>query len=246
MFDLSWTSWFLIGLGCFSIGLGKTGIPGINIFFVPLLAMILPARASTGFLLPMLIFADLFAVTYYRRHAQWRHLLRLLPSAVVGISIGYLGLRYFSDAVLRPAIGGIVLVMLAVQLIRGRKTDRESHIPEGAWFSILMGLLAGVTTMMANAAGPVMAIYLLTMRLPKEEYVGTGAWFFFLVNLIKVPFSASLGLITLETLRYNAFLTPAIAVGAVSGILLLKVLPQKAFRVAVQVVAAVSAVRLLF
>ena len=104
---------------------------------------------------------------------------------------------------------------------------------------------AGVTTMMANAAGPVMAIYLLTMRLPKEEYVGTGAWFFFLVNLIKVPFSASLGLITFETLKVNAMLTTAIALGAITGILLLKVLPQRIFRVAVQIIAAVSAVRLI-
>jgi uncharacterized membrane protein YfcA len=246
MFDLTWTSWALIGLGCFAIGLGKTGVPGINIFFVPLLATILPARASTGFLLPMLIFADLFAVTYYRRHAQWRHLLRLLPSALVGIVIGYFGLRFFSDAQLRPIIGVIVLIMLAVQVIRSRKPEEETHIPQGAWFSMLMGLLAGVTTMMANAAGPVMAIYLLTMRLPKQEYVGTGAWFFFLVNLIKVPFSASLGLITLETLKVNAVLTPAIALGAVMGILLLKVLPQRIFRIIVQVVAAVSAVRLLF
>jgi hypothetical protein len=108
-----------------------------------------------------------------------------------------------------------------------------------------MGLVAGVTTMMANAAGPVMAIYLLTMRLPKERYMGTGAWYFFIVNLMKVPLSASLGLITWETLRFNALLVPAIVLGALLGVRLLDVLPQKAFRVVVQVVAAASAISLI-
>lgn len=245
MFDLAWPQWLVIGIGSLSIGMGKTGVPGINLFFVPLIATLLPARASTGFLLPMLIFADLFAVVYYRQHARWRHLARLLPSAVAGIVIGYFGLRLTSDEVLRPLIGGIVLLMLAVQLWRSLRGGENPPVPQGVWFSVVMGLAAGVTTMMANAASPVMAIYLLAMRLPKEEYVGTGAWFFFLVNLIKVPFSASLGLITLETLRVNLFLTPVIAAGALAGILVLKALPQKAFRIAVQVIAAASAVRLI-
>jgi uncharacterized membrane protein YfcA len=244
MFDFTWFEWLIIALGCLSVGVNKTGIPGINAFFVPVLAMILPAKASTGFLLPMLITGDVFAVAYYKRHTQWRYLAKLLPAAVVGVILGYFGLRITSDAQLRPIIGSIVLVMLAFQLWRSTRRP-EPPIPQSPWFGVILGLLAGFTTMMANAAGPVMAVYLLSMRLPKEQYVGTGAWFFFIINLIKVPFSASLGLITLESLKINALLIPVIGIGALVGIKVLRVIPQKAFRVVVQIIAAISAVRLM-
>jgi uncharacterized membrane protein YfcA len=109
-----------------------------------------------------------------------------------------------------------------------------------------MGLLAGITTMMANAAGPVMAIYLLAMQLPKTEFVGTGAWFFFVINWLKVPFSVNLDLITAQTIKFNLTMLPLIVVGAVAGILILKRIPQKAFGVLVQILAAAAAVKLLF
>jgi hypothetical protein len=245
MFHFGPWVWVLVVFGSFSIGLGKTGIPGINLFFVPVMALLLPPKASTGFLLPMLIVADCFAIAYYRQHADWRYLARLLPAAVVGVLIGFAGLSVVNDRALGPVIGGIVLLMLAIQAWRDLRHGGDMPVPNSPWFSIVMGLIAGITTMMANAAGPVMAIYLLTMRLPKERYMGTGAWYFFLVNLFKVPFSASLGLITWETLRVNALLAPAIVVGALLGVQLLKVLPQKAFRVVVQVVTAASAIRLI-
>jgi uncharacterized membrane protein YfcA len=245
MFQFGPWAWVIVVIGSFSIGLGKTGIPLINLFFVPVMAQLLPPKLSTGFMLPMLIVADSFAIAYYRQHADWRHLARLLPAALVGVIIGYVGLRLVSDSALRPMIGGIVPLMLAIQTWRDFRHGGDIPIPGSPWFSIVMGLIAGVTTMMANAAGPVMAIYLLTMRLPKERYMGTGAWYFFIVNVIKVPFSASLGLITWETLRVNAMLVPAIVLGALLGVRLLKVLPQKAFRVVVQVLAAVSAIRLI-
>ncbi len=245
MFHFGPWAWVVIVIGSFSIGLGKTGIPGINLFFVPVMAQLLPPKISTGVMLPMLIVADSFAILYYRQHADWRYLVRLLPAAVVGLLIGYAGLSLVSDSALRPVIGGIVLLMLAIQAWRDFRHGGLVAVPHGPWFSIIMGLVAGITTMMANAAGPVMAIYLLTMRLPKERYMGTGAWYFFIVNLIKVPLSASLGLITWETLRFNALLVPAIVLGALLGVRLLDVLPQKAFRVVVQVVAAASAISLI-
>ncbi len=245
MFNFGPGAWTVIVIGCFSIGVGKTGIPGINLFFVPVMAQLLPARLSTGFLLPMLIVADLFAIAYYRQHADWKHLTRLLPAAVVGVLIGYAGLTVVSDGALRPIIGVIVLLMLAIQALRDIRHGGVIPVPRGDWFSIVMGLIAGITTMMANAAGPVMAIYLLTMRLPKERYMGTSAWYFLIVNLIKVPLSLSLGLITWETLKVNAIMVPAIVAGALIGVYLLKVLPQKAFRVVVQIVAAASAIKLI-
>jgi uncharacterized membrane protein YfcA len=99
--------------------------------------------------------------------------------------------------------------------------------------------------MMANAAGPIMIIYLLAMQLPKIEFVGTSAWFFFVINWLKVPFSAKLKLMTLATVKLNLIMLPFIAIGAVVGIFFLKRIPQKAFNAVVQILAAAAAVKLL-
>ena len=244
MYDFAIHEWILVALGAMFVGINKTGIPGINMIFVPILAVILPAKESTGFLLPLLIVGDIFAVAYYKSHTQWRHLLRLLPPSLLGIAAGYFTLRALGDAQIKPIIGVIVLLMLAVQAYRSIRKIDES-IPKGIWFALIMGFLAGYTTMVANAAGPAMAIYLLAMRLPKEQYIGTGAWYFFIVNLAKVPLSAGLGLITAQSLLTGSVFIPAIALGAFAGIKLLPLIPQKTFRVIIIVIAAASAIRLL-
>jgi uncharacterized membrane protein YfcA len=210
------------------------------------MAMVLPTRQSTGILLGILILADLFAITYHRRNARWGHVLRLLPAAFAGIVAGYFGLKFVNDQQLRPIIGGIVLVMLGVNYWRARAKGEDAPVPTQWWFAVVLGFMAGVTTMMANAAGPVMIIYLLAMRLPKVEFVGTGAWFFFVVNWLKVPFSANLELMTAESVKLNLMMLPFIAIGAVVGIFLLKRIPQKAFNVIVQILAAAAAIKLLF
>jgi len=136
--------------------------------------------------------------------------------------------------------------MLGLNYWRTRNRTDETPVPAQWWFAAGLGFMAGVTTMMANAAGPVMVIYLLAMRLPKVEFVGTSAWFFFAVNWLKVPFSANLNLITAESMKLNAMMIPLIAVGAVMGIFFLRRIPQKAFIAIVQILAAAAAVKLLF
>ncbi|MCX5642066.1 MAG: sulfite exporter TauE/SafE family protein [Candidatus Omnitrophica bacterium] len=245
MFDLTFYQWLVSGLSAVMIGLAKTGLPGIGILAIPLMAWVLPARASTGVVLPMLIFADFFAVGCYRRFAVWPKLVRLLPWAAVGVFLGYLALGRVNDQQLKPIIGGIVLVMLALNFWRNDgKEDRP--VPTWWWFAALFGLLAGVTTMMANAAGPVMAIYLLAMRLSKNEFIGTGAWYFLLVNCFKVPFSAHLGLINSQSFHFNLVLFPLVALGALAGMKLLKHIPEKVFNYLVQGLAALAAINLLF
>ena len=245
MFDLTFYQWLVATLSAVMIGLSKTGLPGVGILAIPLMAWVLPARASTGVVLPMLIFADFFAVGYYRRFAVWSKLVRLLPWAAGGVFLGYLALGRVNDQQLKPIIGGIVLIMLALNFWRNSgKEDRP--VPTRWWFAALFGLLAGVTTMMANAAGPVMAIYLLSMRLSKNEFIGTGAWYFMLVNWFKVPFSAHLGLINGQSLGFNLILFPLVALGALAGIGLLKRIPEKIFNHLVQGLAALAAVNLLF
>lgn len=227
------------------VGTNKTGMPGLGILIVPLMALEIPARQSTGILLGILILGDLFAVVYHRHNARWGHVLRLLPAAFAGIVAGYFGLKFVNDQQLKPIIGAIVLILLGVNYWRNRAKGQDAPVPTRLWFAIALGFMAGVTTMMANAAGPIMIIYLLAMRLAKVEFVGTSVWFFFVVNWLKVPFSASLDLMTAESVKLNLMMVPFIAIGAVTGIFLLKRIPQKAFNVVVQILAAAAAVKLL-
>lgn len=244
--SLSGFQWCVALFCALSVGVSKTGLPGIGILGIPLMAMIMPAKASTGIILPMLIFGDIAAVSYYHRHAVWSHLWRLLPWSFAGIVIGYLIMERITDAQLTRVIGVIVLVMLALNALRERLTSDSAHIPTQWYFAAFLGLTAGVTTMMANAAGPIAMIYLLAMRLPKNEFIGTGAWFFFVVNCVKVPFSLKLGLITADSFRFNLILFVAVAAGAALGILLVKRMPQRAFNIAVQALAVVAAIKMLF
>lgn len=244
--DLDLFGWIVVAVCAVMVGTTKTGMPGLGILIVPLMALVLPTRQSTGILLGILILADLFAITYHRHNARWGHVVRLLPAAFAGIVAGYFGLRFVNDRQLKPVIGGIVLIMLAVNYWRTRDKGEDAPVPTQWWFAIVLGFLAGVMTMMANAAGPIMIIYLLAMRLPKVEFVGTGAWFFFVVNWLKVPFSASLDLMTAESVKLNLMMLPFIAIGAVAGIFLLKRIPQKVFNAAVQILAAAAAIKLLF
>jgi uncharacterized membrane protein YfcA len=238
VFELSWTGWMLVGLCGVLVGVSKTGLPGLGILIVPLMAMALPqhARESTGVMLGMLILGDLFAATYYRHIAEWKHVLRLLPPAFAGIVVGWQLMGLVTDAQLKRIIGLIVLAMLAIHFWRTRLRAEDAPIPTQWWFTAMLGFVAGVTTMMANAAGPVMVIYLLAMRLPKLAFVGTSAWFFFVVNWLKVPFSAQLALTTGASVK----------LGAVVGIFVLRRIPQKVFNGAIQILATAAALKLLF
>jgi hypothetical protein len=239
---LFWTVLIAITL---LIGVSKSGLPGVGILAITWLPMVMPARASTGMILPLLIVGDLFAVWYLGRHAVWRHLWKLLPCAVAGVLIGWLLLAHVNDRQLRPIIGVIILAMLALGAWRNRAAGAEARIPDGWWFAVLMGLAGGITTMLANAAGPIMIVYLLAMRLPKAAFVGTTAWYFLLVNVVKAPFSLQLGLITADSLRLNLMLVPVILTGNLLGMYLLKRIPEKGFNIAVQLFALLGAVRLL-
>ncbi|MBN1361412.1 MAG: sulfite exporter TauE/SafE family protein [Sedimentisphaerales bacterium] len=245
MLDLTPTGYFVVGLCAFIIGAAKTGIPGIGILPPVLMALVIPAQESTGALLGILILGDLFAAGYHRHHAKWSHVFRLLPAAFAGIVAGYFALGIVDDRQLRKIIGAIVLVMLALNYWRTRARGDDLHVPSQWWFAAGLGFAAGLTSMMANAAGPVMIIYLVAMRLPKIEFVGTSAWFFFIINWLKVPFSANRGLMTGPSITLNLVMLPAIALGALAGVFVLKRIPQKAFTAVVQILAAAAAARML-
>ena len=234
----------VIAFCAFLVGVSKTGVPGAGILNVPLIAYFFPAKMSTGLLLPLLAMADIFAVTYYHRHAQWKHVWRLLPWALVGIGAGTLVIQYISDAQLKPIIGFIVLIMLIMNYWRIHRAGDELKVPSHWAFAASLGFAAGLTTSMANAAGPIMVIYLLAMRLPKNEYIGTGAWYFLILNWLKIPLFVWGERITMASVKVDLIMLPAIALGAFLGIVILKKLPQKYFNIIIQLLALAVAVKL--
>jgi len=240
--------WALAVVAAMLVGVAKTGIAGIGMLFVVIFAQILPAKQATGLVLPLLCFGDLVAVASYRQHANWRHLWRLFPWAALGVVIGFFVLGRIGDRDMRQLIGGIVVTLVALHLVRRwrARAGTESEPEHGAWFAPTIGVLAGFTTLVANAAGPLMAIYLLAMRLPKMEYVGTAAVFFLLLNLFKVPFMLSLGLITQPSFALNLWLAPAVLVGALAGRKILPKINQKMFENLALFFSAAAGLRLLF
>ena len=244
MLDFSFTSWVIIVLCAISIGFSKTSGIGLAIAFVPLLAMIMDSKESVGFMLPMLCMADLPAVIYWRKHVQWKSLTKLAPWTLAGIATGYVAMSYFTSRIHMPVIGVIILVMMAVTFWRESRLGNDYSIPNYWWFAAIMGVMAGFTTMMANAAGPAMVIYLLAMKMKKNDFVGTSAWFFWFVNLIKVPLNSQLDLITMPSFMTNLVLLPAIIAGGWLGVVLVHKLPQKVFNRVVSVLAVLAAVYL--
>jgi hypothetical protein len=216
----------------------------MGILLVPLVAMAMPVRASTGFLLLILVEADLMAVLYWRRRAVWPQLFRVLPWTALGVVGGYFVMRLLDDRGFKSILGAMIVGIVALDLVR--RWARVGIAPENKAFSAVAGILAGAFTMIANAAGPIMTIYLLSMDLPKEEFVGTGAIFYCIVNLFKVPFSISLGLVTWSTLRSDLMLLPLIALGCLVGIFCMRKLPQKAFNILAQALAALGGFKLFF
>jgi uncharacterized membrane protein YfcA len=236
--------WVVAVLAAMLVGVSKTGIGGLGMLAVVLFAQIMPAKQATGLVLPLLCFGDVVAVLSYRRHARWAHLWKLFPWTAAGVVAGYFALGRLSETQARGLIGGIVLALVALHLVRRRTKGHEAE--HGAWFAPTIGVLAGFTTLVANAAGPLMAIYLLAMRLPKLDFVGTGAVFFMLLNWFKVPFMVHLGLIDAASFSVNVMLLPAVLLGTWLGRKILARIDQRVFENLALLLSAVAALELTF
>jgi len=243
-FDFTSTDW-LISLACgILIGTAKAGVAGTGIMIVPIMAIVFGGRVSTGIVLPMLIIADVYAVFYYNRFANWRYIAKIMPWAIIGIFAGLAVGNWVSDAVFRKILS--ITVILAICIMIWRDFRQNVTIPDYWWFAMLLGLAGGFATMIGNAAGPVMAMYLLAMRIPKLSFIGTGAWFFFLVNLFKVPLHVFVWeTITLKTITFNLIVAPAILLGVFLGIQIVKILPEKLYRILIIGTTMVSAFLLI-
>lgn len=239
-YNLTNSQWLIVLLCAMLVGMAKTGLTGVGLMVVPLLASVFGGRTSVGLLLPILIFADVFAVGYYNRHAEWKYILRLIPWALVGITVGVLIGQIISDVVFIRLLA--VVVIIGIVLMIWQDFSRKVKVPDYWWFSMGLGLVGGFITMIGNAAGPIMALYLLSMRLPKNVFIGTGAWLLFIINVIKVPIHIGIWkTITVQSILFDVLMIPAIALGAFLGIWLVKFFPERAYRIFIIVTTLISA-----
>jgi len=246
MVDLPVWQWCLAIMCAMLIGFSKTGIGGLGAVTIPIMAMIFGGRASSGIILPMLIFGDIIAVRRYREHTEWSHILKLLPWAFTGIIVGTVVGKDISDDLFRKIIGVIIISGLITMIYR-EKYGQDSLIVHNKAFVAAIGILGGFATMIGNAAGPIMAVYLLSTRLPKLAYIGTGAWYFMIVNVSKVPFQIYFWQgITFKTFAFNLALLPALLLGAYIGLKAIKKIPEKEFRRITIVITALATLKLFF
>jgi len=248
--ELTSLDWMLAALCALLVGFSKTGVTGMGIMIVPIMAMIFPAQQSPGVLLPMLIMGDVLAVAYYHRHAVWSHLLRLMPWAVVGILAAFAILKFFpwDDQTFSKMLGAIVLACIGTTFLRRPDTAAdagETQPRNGRVFAAFMGVLGGIATMIANAAGSIWSIYLLAVGLPKFQFVGTGAWFYLILNSFKVPLQVNLGNINGSTVAFNFAMLPVILLGGIIGIFALPRINQKIFNRLILALAAAAGLKLL-
>jgi uncharacterized membrane protein YfcA len=217
---------FLIAL---FIGMSKTGVHGAGMVAVPLLAALFGGQVSSGIMLPILCLADIIGVAYYHRHASVLHLKKLFPWAAVGTVLGTFVGAYIDDHAFKMIMGGVIFlsIVIMIWLEQGHKEE----VPDFYWFAVLTGIAGGFTSMIGNLAGSVMAIYFLSMRLPKNSFIGTTAWFFIVINWFKIPFHVFWWhSISLNTFLLDLITLPFIALGAWLGIKIVKVLPERIYR----------------
>jgi uncharacterized membrane protein YfcA len=243
--QLSPAEWALAAMAALGVGFSKSGLAGISLFHVVVFAFLFGARESTGVVLPLLVAGDICAVIALHQHVRWDYVRRMLPPACLGVVLAAFFMRGISDAMFKPLIGWIVLALAVMHAVRMRWPDSLGAIPHSRSAVWAIGLLAGAATMLANAAGSIIALYCVAVGLPKFEVVGTLAWFFFIINVFKLPFSAGLGLIRHDTLLFNAVLVPVVIVGVFGGRWIVHRLPQRTFDFLMLVFAAVAALRLI-
>ena len=237
--------WFLASIAAFLIGTSKAGLKGMSIFNVTLMALAFGARQSTGLIIPLLLVGDVFAVIYYNRHAQWKYILRFLPWMVLGILIGVLVGKDLPEREFKW--GMVVVIFISLGLLYWWDRRKSTSTPSHWAFSSSMGIMAGICTMIGNLAGAFTNIFFLAMRLPKNEFVGTAAWLFFITNLFKLPFHVLVWkTISAETLIINLKLLPPILAGLFAGVFIVKKINERNYKRFILIVTAIGAIAILF
>jgi hypothetical protein len=243
-YNLVFSNFLVAFLAAILLGMGKAGIKGLGVLIVLLMAIVFGGKPSTGILLPLMIVADIFAVIYYHRHTQWKYLVKLLPTMFLGVLIGVWVGKDISEIIFKQIMAVLILITLAIMVIMERKKSKD--IPSHWAFSSGTGLLSGITSMIGNLAGSFADIYFLAMRLPKNEFIGTAAWLFFIINVFKLPFHIFVWkTITLDTVGLNLILIPGIILGFFIGVKIVKRINNNAYRKFIFLATAIGALLIL-
>ena len=245
LMDPTLNAYLLGACSAFLVGLSKTGVPGVSLPAILLITMAFSGadKMSVGAILPVLVVGDLMGVAFYREHVQWNKLWGLFPTVIAGMIPGIIVLATIDHNQFKLVLGWMVFALLLLEICR--QAFGWDELPEKWWFVATMGLLAGFSTLIGNAAGPVMAIYLISRGLGKNHFMGTWVWFFLIVNVLKIPIVGSLGLMNLSTLQFSLIITPGVVLGALLGKRVFTWIPQKVFDPLVLTLAGVAAFRLI-
>jgi len=242
--SITTTAWTLAFTAAIVIGLSKAGIKGIAIVNVTLMALAFEAKESTGIVVPLLVFGDIFAVIYYNRHARWKYIFRFLPWIILGLLIGlYLG-NDLDEKTFK--IGMAIIILVSVGMMYWWDRRKSKAVPTHWLFAGIVGAITGITTMIGNLGGAFSNIYFLAMRIPKNEFIGTAAWLFLIINVLKLPLHIFIwGTITTETLLFDLKLIPGIILGIILGIRVVKVIKEGFYRKMILVLTAFGALMIL-
>ena len=240
------STWSVINLilvftGAFILGLAKAGLRGIDMLNVTLMALVFGGKASTGIVLPLLCVADIGAVLYYHRHAQWKHFWKLIPWMVAGILIGVYAGKDMNEVIFRKIMATIIILTVVIMVLM--EIIKSENVPTHPLFAASTGITAGFTTMLGNLAGAFSNLYFLAMRLPKNHFIGTSAWLFLVINLFKLPFQVFYWKnITITSLQTDVWLLPALALGFFIGLKIVKRIKDDHYRKVVIVLTLIGAV----
>lgn len=241
MFDLNF---FIAASSGLLIGMSKAGIKGIGILFVTLIALVYGAKESTGIIMPLLILGDIFAVIYYKRHTKWIYILKFLPWMIFGVLVAVFIGKDIPESIFKILMA--IIIISSVFLMWVWDSMKYQKIPTHWSFSTIMGSLAGITTMIGNLAGPFANIYFLAVRIPKNEFIGTSAWLFFLINIFKVPFHVlSWKTINFDSLNISLSLTPYVIIGLILGVKIVEKINNDSYRKLILIFTALGGLGIL-
>ncbi|MCX6205836.1 MAG: sulfite exporter TauE/SafE family protein [Bacteroidetes bacterium] len=239
------STWLIILLASFFIGLGKAGLKGIDMLSVTLMAFVFGSKSSTGMVLPLLCLSDIAAVSYYHRHAQWNHFWKITPWMVIGILIGIFVGKDMNEVLFRKIMA--IIILLTIVIIVVMEYRKSKQVPTNPFFVVGTGLAAGFTTMLGNLAGAFSNLYFLAMRLDKNDFIGTAAWIFLCMNLFKLPFQIFLWKnISMQSLQIDAILLPTLAIGFLIGLKLVNKVKEANYRKLIIILTLFGSLMMLF
>ncbi len=244
-FKLTWLQWTAFALAVFILGIAKAGVKGFSALIVVILAFVFGEKASTGILLPLLIAADIMAVIYYNRHTKWIFIKKLMPLMIAGVLVGVWMGHIISEEIFKRIMAAIIILSVLIMIYTERQ--KKAVLPSNTLFSGGVGFLAGFATMVGNLAGPISNIYFLAMRLPKNEFIGTAAWLFFIINVFKLPFHIFVwNTVTVESLTLNTLMLPILVLSFFVGVAIVKLISNLNYRRFILIVTALGGLLLFF